>query len=126
MAGTSAWVSIASNSSAAEIRPRRLQHREALGREFRTNDVERLGRDRARRIEQPVTARPRTPANGRCASARRARRPSPSRERHQVPGHGTHSNVFALRPNAVGKRVLVCKGREDADDASCRARRAAV
>ncbi|MET3253533.1 hypothetical protein [Bradyrhizobium diazoefficiens] len=56
MAISSALVSTASNSSGGEIRPRGLQHRVAIRREFAANHVEHLGLQLVQGIEQPVLA----------------------------------------------------------------------
>ena len=80
MATSSALVSTASNSSRREIRPRRLEHGVALGRELGAHDLE-AARPSARAADRTACGGPaRAPARtGRCASGRRARHPSRSR-----------------------------------------------
>ena len=57
MATSSAFVSTASNTARREVRPCRLEHREALRREFGAHDVAQLDRKLPLRVEQGVAAR---------------------------------------------------------------------
>ena len=103
MASSSALVSTASNSSAAIVRPRRLEHGVAIGRELGAHDLEHLDRQLALADRTagggPGRARART---GRCASGGRARRPSRSTRSTQIEADSWHVSIqFGLCGNAA-------------------------